>query len=289
MIIQERVNIGAKTTMRIGGEARYYAELLTKADAEAAQAFAREKKLPLIALGGGANTVFADGTIDALVVRVTASAVRVEGKRVTAEAGVPLATLINDCAAQNLDLSPLSGIPGSVGGAIVGNAGQGANGVWFGTYVDHVTALLGGEWRTYPVGACGFQYRDSVFKALPGCIVWDAILTPPTRPRVEVLAEVERLIKKRFETQIHGKTAGSCFKSLPDGMSAWQLIDSAGLRGLRCGDVQISEKHANFLLNAGTGTFRDVLSVIETVREKEPQLAEIEMRLYGRDGCIVPL
>ncbi|MBI5156027.1 FAD-binding protein [Candidatus Peregrinibacteria bacterium] len=231
-----------------------------------------------------------------MVVRVLADRLTIEPMAnsqqpmsLTVEAGKILATLINECAANNLDLSPLAGIPGTVGGAIVGNAGQGAKGIWIGTYVDHVTVLLGGEWRTYPVGACGFRYRDSVFKMLPGCIVWEAVLTPPPRPKVEVLTEVEHLLKKRFETQIHGKTAGSCFKSLPDGTSAWQLIDAAGLRGLRCGDVQISEKHANFLLNAGTGTFRDVLSVIGTVREKEPRLAEIEMRLYGKDGCIVPL
>src|SRR5262249_39746121 len=101
-----------------------------------------------------------------------------------------------------------------------------------------------------------------------------------------IKAEIERLINKRIETQPHLKTAGSCFKSLPDGTPAWQLIDKAGLRGLTIGGVQVSEKHANFLLNINRGTFSDALQVMQKIRESIPQIASIEMRCYDERGQI---
>lgn len=287
MLIQENVNIGAKTTMKIGGSARYYAELATKEDAEAAYAFAKEKEVPLVVLGGGANTVFADGTIDALVVRIKADKTRAEGSQVIAQAGCILASLINECAKNDLDLSALTGIPGTLGGALFGNAGQGPKGIWLDSFVSNVTALVDGAWKTFSKEECDFRYRESAFKRMPNVILWEAVLHLPSRPEAEIKAEVERLLKKRFETQPHQKTAGSCFKATRDGTPAWRLIDAAGLRGMRIGGVQISEKHANFLLNVERGTFEDIVALTKNIREKVPQIEGIEMRLYGEDGHIV--
>jgi UDP-N-acetylmuramate dehydrogenase len=108
----------------------------------------------------------------------------------------------------------------------------------------------------------------------------------PSKPEAEVKASIESLLQKRFETQPHIKTAGSCFKALPDGTPAWKLIEVAGLRGAKAGGVEISEKHANFLLNTDKGTFQDVLSLAKIIKERVPQIAGIEMRLYGEDGTI---
>ncbi|MFA6523724.1 MAG: FAD-binding protein [Candidatus Peribacteraceae bacterium] len=282
----ESVNVGAKTTMKIGGEARWFTELATKADAEEAQRFAREKKLPLIVLGGGANTVFADGLIEALVVRITADKLEIKSPNVLVESGKILATLINDCAKENLDLSALTGIPGTVGGAIVGNAGQGPKGIWMNSFVTSVTALMNGEWKTFTNAECDFRYRESMFKTMPGVIVWETTLHAPSKPEAEIKVEIEQLLKKRFAAQPSQRTAGSCFKATKEGKPAWQLIDAAGLRGLKIGGIQVSEKHANFLLNVEHGTFEDVLSVTKKIRENVPDIEGIEMRLYGRNGEI---
>src|SRR3989344_5715467 len=118
------------TTMKIGGSARYYAELKTKSDVEEAYKFAKEKNVPLILLGAGSNTIFADGTVEALIAKVAAEAVTIENTTITVEAGKYLAVLINELAEKDLDLSPLTGIPGTIGGAIFGNAGQGFGGMW---------------------------------------------------------------------------------------------------------------------------------------------------------------
>lgn len=293
MLIQEFVPLGPKTTMRIGGKARWYAELITEKDAEDACSFARSKKIPLIVLGGGSNTIFADGLIAALVVRIKSENMTIEKSngdiaRVVTRAGKPLGCIINDLAANNLDISALTGIPGTIGGAIFGNAGQGANGIWIDSFVESVTAYVDGRWKTLTRDECEFRYRDSVFKAYANAsrrvIVWEIALGVPSRQEADVKMEIERLLKKRIETQPHLKTAGSCFKSLPDGTPAWQLIVGAGLRGKKIGGVQISEKHANFLMNTDNGTFDDVKAIIGLVRKNAPRIEGVEMRLYGEDG-----
>lgn len=288
MLIQNLIPIGSKTTMRIGGSARYYAEVKTREDTEEVVRFAEEKNVPLIMLGGGSNTVFAEGTIEALVVRLKADKTVIDGNIVQVEAGKILGSLVNDLAKANLDLSALTGIPGTLGGAIFGNAGQGPMGIWIDRFVKHVTVYLDHQWRTLTKEECDFRYRESLFKDTPTPpLIWAVDLEVPSRPEADVKAEVEKLLKRRFETQPHIKTAGSCFKALSDGTPAWKLIDAAGLRGHKEGGVQIAEKHANFLLNVEKGTFADVVRLTDLVKKKVPQIAEIEMRLYGEDGRIV--
>lgn len=286
MDLKELVSIGGKTTMRIGGQARFYGEMQTKEDVEQAYAAAREKGLPLIVLGGGSNTVFTDGIVEAVVVRMKAAETTVDGNSVTVKGGVILGSLINDLAQRDLDLSALTGIPGTVGGAIVGNAGQGPKGTWIDTFVRSVTCYADGIWQTFAKDQCGFAYRESDFKhrASPA-IIWEATLEVPSKPAADVKAEVERLIQKRIETQPHLRTAGSCFKAV-GATPAWQLLDAAGLRGRKFGGVEIAQKHANFLLNDGTATYADAVSAVEAARTAVPHDLEVEMRFIEPDGSL---
>ena len=248
---------------------------------------AQECGLPFIVLGGGSNTVFTDGVVDAMVVRIAANVVVVDGTTVTAEAGAYLGSLVADLAKRGLDLSALTGIPGSLGGAVVGNAGQGMGGIWIDRYVRSVTAYCDGVWMELPAAECGFGYRESRFKHAVGpVVIWNVVLDVPHGEPAAIQAEIERLIQKRIETQPHLKTAGSCFKSLPDGTPAWKLIDAAGLRGLTVGGIQVSEKHANFLINTGNGTFADALAVVERLRRDVPNLPDVEMRFINGDGTL---
>ena len=285
---QELVPLGPKTTMRIGGKARFYAELATKADCEEAHAFARSKKYPLVVLGGGSNTIFADGIIEALVVRIAASNMQVEGNTVSAEAGKNLAQLVNELAEHNLDLSPLTGIPGTIGGAVFGNAGQGFGGPWIDHYIRTVEVFSGGTWQTFERPELGFAYRHSPFKEMGAVVIWSITLDIPARSKAEVQAEVERLLKKRIETQPHVKTAGSCFVSLPDGTPAWKVIDAAGMRGKKVGGVQISEKHANFLISEKGASFADARKLVEEVQRvvgaRHGVPLHVEMRFMESGG-----
>jgi len=124
MELREFFHLRPKTTMRIGGVARYFAELKTREDVQEAATLALEKHVPLLPIGSGSNTVFAE-TVEALVVQLKHDSVMVEGDVVTVGAGKNLAMLINELGKLGFDLSALTGIPGTVGGALFGNAGQG--------------------------------------------------------------------------------------------------------------------------------------------------------------------
>ena len=282
--IQEHIPLGPKTTMKIGGKALFYAELQSKEDCEQAYVFVKERKLPLIVLGAGSNTIFADGTIEALVARLQAEAVHIEGNTITVESGKNLPMLVNELAEKNLDLSPLTGIPGTVGGAIFGNAGQGFGGTWISAYVKEVEAFIGGEWQTFSKDGLHFDYRFSAFKEMGTPIIWKVVLEVPSRSAAEVKADIERLLQKRIETQPHVKTAGSCFLSLSKDTPAWKLIDAAGLRGVKEGTVSVSEKHANFLISEKGASFADAAALVKTIREKVPSDLQVEMRFVQTDG-----
>ncbi|MBU0458394.1 UDP-N-acetylmuramate dehydrogenase, partial [Patescibacteria group bacterium] len=301
MDIKENKPLKKKTTMKIGGSARFYAEVETKEDMEEAYKFAQKTSaaedrylpLPIIVFGAGSNTIFADGIINALVVRIKASQVEVNDDTVQVESGKNLAQLINELANQGLDLSPLTGIPGNIGGAVVGNAGQGPKGKWLDSFVESVTVFENGEWKVLTKGECEFSYRESIFKSskyrIPDSgfrIIWEVNLNIPSDKPETIKNTIESLLTKRIESQPHTKTSGSCFKAAEDGTPAWQLIEAAGLRGFRVGGVQISDKHSNFLINEDNGSFADVIKIIETVKEKAPDVGEVEMRLIGEDGGV---
>jgi len=295
MHILERVSLRPKTTMRIGGTARYFAELETKEDVEEAWAFSRTKNIPLFVLGAGSNTIFADGNINALIVQIRHDQMFIEGDRVKVDAGANLATLVAKLAEAGFDVSPLAGIPGTVGGAIFGNAGQGPTGVWIDSFVDSVTVFVNREWRTIPRSKCGFDYRHSEFKngqwtmdngQLLTTIIWEACFKIPAGDSAVIKATIDAMLKKRAEAQVAVRTAGSCFKAAGD-TPAWKLIDAAGLRGCTVGGIQISPKHANFLVNPeGKGTFADAVTIVEQVKKNIETPLEVEMRFVDVNGAL---
>jgi UDP-N-acetylmuramate dehydrogenase len=309
MNLREHEPLGPKTTMRIGGTARYFAELATKEDVEEAYAFAVKNKLPLIVLGSGSNTIFADGEINALVVRIAAQqwsmedsatfATPANSATITVSSGKNLPMLLNELAKAGLDLSPLTGIPGTIGGAIFGNAGQGPKGIWIDHYVESVMAFIDGEWKKLSKTECHFRYRESIWKDVPPVvaesrdsplrlapIIWSVVLNIPRNDPASIKTEIERLLQRRIETQPHQRTAGSCFKAVGD-TPAWQLIDTAGLRGMKQGGVQISPKHANFLISDKGATFEDARKVVNAVKKKIPEKLEVEMRFVGNGGRLM--
>ncbi len=286
VIFREHFPIGPKTTMRIGGTVRYYAELKTREDCQEAVVFAAEKNIPLIPLGSGSNMIFADGEVNALVVQLRHDTVVIDGNSVTVGCGKNLPMLINELAAKDLDLSALTGIPGTVGGALFGNAGQGPKGVWIDSFVHSVTAFMDGAWHMMDRENCTFSYRESKFKhSDTPVILFETTFIIPSGDPVTIKQSIEDLLKKRIDTQPHVRTAGSCFKAVGD-VPAWKLIDAANLRGTKIGDIEIAQKHANFLLNTGKATYADAKKIVELVKEKITEPLDVEMRFVEENGSL---
>jgi UDP-N-acetylmuramate dehydrogenase len=255
------------TTWRIGGPAEILAVPRDRDDLILAVNWAREQGLPWRVLGNGSNLLVPDAGVRGLVLhlRKVLDEIAWEGARVRAGAGVLLPVLANMAARRGLaGLEFGAGIPGTLGGAVVMNAGWHQ---WeIGPSVEKVIWLSpGGELRVLGNEACGFRYRGSFFRDRGG-ILLEAELTltldgdPPS-----LLARVESFAASRKANQpTELPSCGSVFLK-PEGDFAGRLIEAAGLKGLRVGGIEVSPKHANFFVNVGGGTAADVLALVAHV------------------------
>jgi UDP-N-acetylmuramate dehydrogenase len=263
--------LAGRTTMRVGGPADVFVEAGDVATMTALVRAARSAAVPVTILGRGSNVIVADAGIRGLVVLSRAEGCRIEGDRLIAEAGLPLARAAT--LAQKAGLSGLEfglAIPGTVGGAIWGNAG--AHGSDIATVLESVTVLRSdGAEATEPVSALALKYRDSRIKrSAAGKSTGDLILTATFRLNLAhpaaVKARLDEILRWRQEHQpLNKPSAGSVFRN-PEGDSAGRLIDACGLKGRRVGGAAVSEKHANFIVNEGRATAMDVRSLGDIVR-----------------------
>jgi len=255
------------TTWRIGGPAEILAAPKDRDDLLLAVRWARENGVPCRVLGNGSNLLVPDAGVRGIVLhlRKVLDEVAWEGARVRAGAGVLLPVLANLAARRGLaGLEFGAGIPGTLGGALLMNAGWHQ---WeIGPAVEEVTWLSSeGEVETLPQEACGFRYCGSFFRDHGG-IVLEAVLrlTPDDDPRA-LLARVESFADSRKANQpTELPSCGSVFLK-PEGDFAGRLIEQAGLKGYRIGGIEVSPKHANFFVNVGGGTAADVLALVAHV------------------------
>lgn len=273
------------TTWRIGGPADAFVEARDTAELQAACRFARDRGLALFMLGWGSNLLVRDGGIRGVVVRLKGEFDRIARageSGVKAGAAVRLPRLVSWCATHGLAGSePLVGVPGTVGGALVMNAGTREGEI--GPLVREVEAL--GEDLTVvrlPASAVHFAYRRS---DLEGRVILSALLELNAGVKADIMSRVQALQSRRLRTQpVHTHNVGSVFTN-PPGRFAAQLIESAGLKGSQYGGAQVSELHANFIENKRHATARDVLELIGRVRrvvtERHGVELEMEVKVVG--------
>ena len=227
-------------------------------------------------LGGGTNVLIGDGKLPWVFLQLVApeSDVVIQGNSVWVDAAADLGRTVTSCARQNLGgMEGLIGVPGSVGGALRMNAG--AYGTEIGKYVREVEVYraASGENETVREGQISFEYRHSSFA--PADVMLRARLELPERPYEEIRAGIRACNEKRRASQpLNQKSAGCIFKNPPGG-SAGRMIDGLGLKGFRVGDAMVSDRHANFFVNAGRATCGDMLGLI----------AEVRSRVRAAHGC----
>ncbi|HIJ63699.1 MAG TPA: UDP-N-acetylmuramate dehydrogenase [Rhodospirillaceae bacterium] len=255
------------TWFGVGGPAEV---LFTPADADDLQTFlaARPAGLPVTVIGVGSNLLVRDGGVPGVVIRLGAgfAGIQCDGARVTAGAAARDVAVAKEAAEAGIGgLEFLSGIPGTIGGALRMNAGA------YGGEMKDVTVAVRaidgtGQWRHLTPQDLGFAYRRS---SVPEDWIFVEATLEGRPDQADVIAgRLAAIRKTRDDSQpVRSRTGGSTFANPPDA-KAWQLIDQAGCRGLRRGGAQVSEKHCNFLINTGGATAADLEDLGEEVRRR---------------------
>ncbi len=288
--LQQNVRLSNHTTSRVGGMASCFL-VAESADQLASDVqFLWKNNFPLMVLGSGANVLVSEQGIDTVVILNKAKGIdfqSFEGQPVIhAESGATLQTVSREAAREGYEsLVWASTIPGTLGGAVYGNAG--AHGGDMSKTLIMAEILHREKGRlSFSAEEMGYSYRSSVLKRTPGsAVILSALLALHPGDPDEIKAAIQANIEKRRLSQPTGACFGSTFKN-PAGDSAGRLIEASELKGFKIGGVQISPVHANFMINDGTGTADDYRSMIElvkrTVFEKFAVKLELEIEMIGK-------
>ena len=273
------------TAWKIGGPADALLEPKDADELVNAVNRARENGIPVTILGGGTNVLVRDGGIRGLTVRLAKALtnVRIEGTSVVADAGVLYPVLANTTAAKGLaGLEFATGIPGTVGGAVYMNAG--AYGSETVEVLDWADVFREGRVARMPNADLDLTYRHSALHDHPGWLVLRAGYTLEMGDPDVLKARIKEFRSQRMNGSPSKPSCGSTFKR-PPGDYPGRVIEAAGLKGTRIGNIEVSPVHANYLVNHGGGTAEDALELIrlvkDTVREKLGVELESEVRVIG--------
>ncbi len=261
--------MASHTTFRIGGPADYFVMPETTEELSAVLKLCKEEKIPYFILGNGSNLLVGDKGFRGIVIQLYKNfdGIRIDGTTVTAKAGAMLIRTAKEAGKAGLTgLEFASGIPGTIGGAMVMNAGA-----YGGEMKDVVTAVTvltkDGEIRKLTGEEMKFRYRGSVIED-EGYIVLEATMQLKKGDLQEIQSRMEELsLQRRTKQPIEYPSAGSTFKR-PEGYFAGKLIMDAGLRGFSVGGAQVSEKHCGFVINAGGATAADVMQLMKEVSDR---------------------
>jgi len=269
----ENVPLSALSSFGIGGPTDFFFEARTEGELEMAVALAVGEKYPFYVVGGGNNILFDDAGYRGLLIRNRLEGIVREEGRVRVLSGTGLPAILQEALSAGLaGLEFLAGIPGTLGGAVYGNAG--AYGWSIGDVLERATLLCpGGERRTMTREALRFGYRDSALKKGLG-IVLDAVLLCSPGDAGASEAKIREILEKRRAKHppLGTACAGSYFKNscsaTGDRIAAGQLLEQAGAKGLAVGDAAVCDQHCNFIINKGNAGSRDVLLLAEELKER---------------------
>jgi UDP-N-acetylmuramate dehydrogenase len=264
------------TSLHIGGPADYFVRVTTERDLIGAIAVAREHELPVLMLGGGTNMLVSDRGIRGVVLQNDWSEVSVDGTTITAASGTPLAS-VAAVAARNgiVGLEWMATVPGSVGGAVHGNAGA------FGSetkdvLVDATLMDLNGDVWTVTNAELGFAYRTSNLQKTPIVVVRARCRGQPG-DRASAVKRIKEIANERIAKQpLAQPNTGSIFRN-PANDHAGRLIEAAGLKGATEGGAMVSTKHANFIVNVGDASATDVKRLMERCQQEVREKYGVEL------------
>ncbi len=280
-IFKGRISLNEKlapfTTFRIGGDADYYVEPVDAQDILSLLKYLKNKDIPYYVMGNGSNVLISDEGIRGVVINLESGFgyLKHDKCKITAGAGAKIARFVDFCIQNNCaGVEMLAGIPATVGGALVMNAG--AYGGEISAYVDNVLVIQNESLSRLAKEECGFAYRSS---ALRSTVVLEGVFQLPRGERDEIGRIRKELLMRRNEAQpVDIPNAGCVFKN-PVGLYAAKLIEECGLKGTSAGGAMVSPKHANFIVNVNNANAHDVIELIKFIRKKVLEQKGIELEL----------
>ena len=299
-VIKKEEPMARHTTFNVGGPCHLYLEPGSLDDLRIAVAFLTQQGIPLTVVGDGTNILVRDGGIEGAVISLAGIDTAIDDKKadgtifLTVPAGVKTQHLCRFAAVRGYQgLNFATGIPGTVGGALAMNAGtdKGA----FGEVVESLTLIdVSGKLRTVEAGSLDFKYRHLAIEGMTRHdadfpIIVSARLRLEAGDREVLVSEREALLARRKASQpVNLPSAGCFFKNPPQGPPAGQLIDGLGFKGETEGGAKVSELHANYLVNIGSATADDILTLAGRIKERVQQThgiqLEEEVTLVGREA-----
>ena len=260
------------TSFKIGGPAEFYIKITSIKELQKILEFAKKEKIKITILGNGSNVLVSDSGIKGIVIRTNLKEIKIEPKEqnkieITVDDATPIGFLAQKLLKEEITgFEEISGIPGTIGGAILMNAG--AHGKEMKDIVTEITAIdYNGKIHKSTNEQAKFTYRNSIFSSGKYIILQAKIILEKGNAK-EIKAKMDEYAQFRKEKQpIEYPSAGSTFKRGTDFITA-KLIDDAGLKGCTIGGAKVSEKHAGFIINTGNATAQDVLDLAKYVTDK---------------------
>lgn len=263
---KSNVSLKEMTSFKIGGPARFLVSVSSEEELKKAVREAQKENLSIFVLGGGTNLLVSDQGFPGLVIKIAFDFLNWQGEKVMAGAGLPLSSLVEEARKRELaGLEWATGIPGTLGGAVRGNAGtkdESLSEVLKEIRVFNQKTL---SFQNLSSADCSFSYRESIFKKRPELIIFSAVLelTRSSKEEIEKKMVHYREIRKKQPRDF--PSAGSVFKN-PSSASAGWLIEKTGLKGRKIGQAQVSSRHANFIINLGEARSNQVLELIKEIQ-----------------------
>lgn len=303
--IQQNIPLAPMTTFKIGGPAKYFVEIKTKEELAAAFDWACENKEPVFILAGGSNVLINDKGVDGLVIKMRNDGIAVKGARLECGAGACLMAAARAAISENLTgLEWAVGIPGTVGGAVIGNAGAFGRSISESVEMTEVFNVKKKRFEQFSNKDCLFSYRESIFKNKNRenlKLIWQVILKLQKGEQGVIGGLANQYLEYRRKTQPKLPSAGCVFKNLEfadlrqitpicaneamkagvvkDGkVGAGWLIHKLGLKGKTIGGAKVSLEHANFIVNTGKAAAEDIIMLISFIKQQARDKFGVQLR-----------
>ncbi len=261
--------------MGVGGKAAYFYEATEQKELISLLNELYKTKTPFAILGSGANSIFADKVFEGVVIRNKLNKIVVQDARLTVESGATIGALNSECQKRGLGgLEMLSKVPGTIGGAVWNNAG--AFGMEMCNIVTGGKVWEKGAIKNVTKSFFGFTYRNSILKQNRGIVLLEVYLEMKEIGVDEFNERIQKMTEARQKKDPKGLTCGSFFRN-PSGGLAGRLLEEAGAKGLRVGNLEVAKEHANWIMNTGKSSVQDLLKLRDIMKKKVKDRFGVEL------------